>query len=85
MRIGIKSPYRKTGDIFKSLQLYTMNAKLKQLMLCAVLAISVYGAFAQTEQEEIGGGQTATCDASNTNKCVITNVGEGTGKLIVSN
>lgn len=53
-----------------------MSNKLKMLTLCAVLAFGASKAFSITQQK-------ATCDASNTNKCVITNVGEGTGALIV--
>ncbi len=53
-------------------------------MLCAVLAISVYGAFAQEEVEVPGDGGAKMCDASNQNKCIITGVGEGTGRLVAN-
>jgi hypothetical protein len=59
-----------------SQKIQNMKYKISSLIICAALAIGALSAFAIQ-------GQTATCDASNDRKCVITNVGEGTGKLIV--
>ncbi|MBX9891255.1 MAG: hypothetical protein K2Y12_02910 [Chitinophagaceae bacterium] len=44
------------------------------------------GAVTIVMASEEGGGTvtTTTCDASNESRCVITNVGEGTGKLITT-
>lgn len=55
-----------------------MKSKAFKLLICAALTVMVYSAFATEDTKT-----TKSCDASNSNKCVITNVGEGTGKLVV--
>ena len=58
-----------------------MKTKIKTLVVCTVLAVGAFKAFSQDQVLPVE--QTASCDASNSNKCVIYNVGEGTGKLSV--
>jgi hypothetical protein len=54
-----------------------MKKKSTIAVVSVILAFTTYNVFA-TETAE----KTTTCDATNTNKCVILLVGEGTGKLI---
>ena len=53
--------------------------KIKILLLMSAIAISSTNVFSQDEDDRT----TTTCDASNQNECVITNVGKATGRLIV--
>ena len=53
-----------------------MRFKIASLITCAVLAVGTLSAFTSV-------GQKATCDSTTTQRCVIFNVGEGTGQLIV--
>lgn len=57
-----------------------MTNKVKILFLAVVLSVGALVSFTKAAAP----GQTAKCDASNPNKCVIYNVGEGTGALVVS-
>lgn len=55
-----------------------MKSKLSILAISAVLICVSFFSFGSEAE-----GQTAKCDASTTSRCVIYNVGEGTGQLIV--